>query len=359
MFTWTSPKLLSVDRHVSSDQRIYIISDLHLGDGTRSDAFMDKDEDLIQLIHQVRDENAHLVIAGDAIDFHQAWSMSRVLRAHARLIGELSRLAESHGVTYIWGNHDYDISLFKDLLRFDVCSQLRIGDIVLVQHGYEYDPFIGPNLDQTHVATRVHHLVERILDTWIRLPMQYFYTLPTRVTFWIAHKVVLGVQFTNRILRAMGQNARADATDAVVHYWAQAQLGNPASMFEYAGRALVDSNYQYLVTGHSHLPGQIEVAPGQFFVNTGSWTFNSRQYAVWDGEGFTVRDWRTGRVYDDRAFLPLKDRRFAHMSFIHWWRANYMGWLRYRVGEELRLPRFELNRPNESGEVLAGPASTR
>ena len=58
------------------------------------------------------------MIAGDAIDFQQAWSMSRVLRAHA--VDRRAVEPDTNGVTHIWGNHDYDISLFKDLLRFDV-----------------------------------------------------------------------------------------------------------------------------------------------------------------------------------------------------------------------------------------------
>ena len=157
IFSWARPQPLNIVRRLPADARIYLISDLHLGDGTRSDAFLGKDRDLIEFLEKVRREKAHLVIGGDAIDFHQAWAISRVLRAHARLFGELSRLAarsdeaadgeEPLRVIYIWGNHDYDISLFKDLFRFEVCSTLEIGDVALVQHGYEYDPFIDPNLD--------------------------------------------------------------------------------------------------------------------------------------------------------------------------------------------------------------------
>ena len=97
----------------------------------------------IAFLKHVEEKEAHLVIVGDAIDFHQAWFFSRVLKAHTELFGALSSLAAATGVTYIWGNHDADISFFKDILRFNVCSSLEIGDDILVLHGYEYDPFIG------------------------------------------------------------------------------------------------------------------------------------------------------------------------------------------------------------------------
>ncbi|MEL6345289.1 MAG: hypothetical protein AAFV53_19440, partial [Myxococcota bacterium] len=278
------------------------------------------------------------VIAGDAIDFHQAWSMSRVLKAHARLIGELSRMAESGGVTYIWGNHDYDISLFRDLLRFDVCSTLYIGDEVIVRHGYEYDPFIGPNLEQTHVATRVHHLIERVLDSWIRLPLENHYTFETRLAFWLFHKLAWSVQLRDQALRWLGRAPRPGDISDVIQYWSMNQIGDPACVFENVRAALSEGPHRYIVTGHSHLPGMIEVLPDRYYINTGSWTFGSAQYARWDGERFEVRDWISGKQYRDEAYQPLHDRRFHHMDFLAWWRENYLGWLRFRTGEEGRIP---------------------
>lgn len=339
MFSWARPTPLEVTRKIRGDQRVYLVSDLHLGDGTRSDAFLGKDKELIRFLDRVRDEGAHLVIAGDAIDFHQAFAMNRVIKAHARLIGELSRLAETNGVTYLWGNHDYDISLFKDMLRFDVCSSLEIGDEVLVQHGYQYDPFIGPNLDQTHIATVVHHLVERVLDSWIRLPLENFYTLANRMAFWTFHKFALAWGAAHHLLLRAGVSDPPTAkTQAAIHYWTQNELGDPGCMVQYIQAFLPTSPYKYLVCGHSHLPGQMEVAPGRTYVNTGSWTFNSAQYALWDGERFTVRDWIRDREYGDAAYRPILSGRFSHMSFDDWWRENYLGWLRFRAGEVGRLP---------------------
>ena len=354
IFSWAHPQPLNIVKHLPSDARIYLISDLHLGDGTRSDAFLGKDRELIQFLERVREEKAHLVIVGDAIDFHQAWAISRVLRAHARLFGELSRLAarseedqrddvaeedwEPLRVIYIWGNHDYDISLFKDLFCMEVCSTLHIGDVALVRHGYEYDPFIGPNLDQTHVATRIHHLVERLLDTWIRLPLENFYTPSNRLVFWLFHKLAVVIGLKDRLLKRVGLERFIGGAQDIVQYWAMNQIGDPGCLFEGIRAELASGTHRYLVTGHSHLPGIIEVMTDRYYVNTGSWTFSSAQYALWDGESFTVRDWISGQTYGDAAYVPLSERRYHHLDFLAWWRENYMGWLRFRVGEEGRIP---------------------
>lgn len=346
VFSWARPTPLAIERRIPADRGVYLISDLHLGDGTRSDSFLGKDKQLVRFLDRVRDEDARLVIVGDAIDFHQAWSMSRVLRAHARLMGELARMAESHGVIYIWGNHDYDISLFRDLLRFDVCSTLWIGDDVVVRHGYEYDPFIGPNLDQTHVATRVHHLAERLLDTWIRLPIENFDTRANRVAFWIFHKIAVAVDLQRRVAARLGWPGVGERARRTLWYWTQNQLGNPACMIDGARAFLEgDDRARTLVCGHSHLPGKVPFGSGRTYVNTGSWTFDSAQYAHLEQGSIEVRDWITGRAYGDRAYRHVVAGTTAHLSFLEWWRENYLGRLRYRVMEEGRLP--DLGSPEE------------
>lgn len=325
---------MRIHKTIPADQELFFISDLHLGDGTPSDAFAGKDDDLIAFIDHVRARGAHLVIVGDAIDFHQAWFFSRVLKAHGKLFGALSTLGDTHGVTYIWGNHDADISFFKDILRFDVCSSLAVGESILVQHGYEYDPFIGAHLEATHRATQVHHLIERALATRIRLPLEHFYTRSNRFMFWAVHKLVL---LKNQLAK-LGLKELKKSLDQQEKYWVHGQLGDPQGIWENIRTALETGPHDCIVTGHSHLPGRVEVAPGKVYVNTGSWTFGSTSYAHWNGTEFEVRDWLKQKTHTDRWYRPLMDRRWRHMDMLAWWRSNYMGWFRFRIGEARRDP---------------------
>lgn len=338
LFSWASPKPVVSQRSISADQVIYIISDLHLGDGTRSDIFMGKDKELLSFLEQVREEKAHLVIAGDVIDFHQAWAFERIVAGHPEAFGALSDLAREQGVTYLWGNHDHDISVLKGLLNFEICATLFIGDKIRVSHGYEYDPQIGANLTKSHTATRMHHLMERVLDTWIRLPLENFYTIENRLAFWAFHKLALLAKTQQWLVTRMGMPHLAEKSRDFLQYWTMNQLGEPACIFENIRQSLLEGSEDVIVTGHSHLPGKVEVTDGKWYVNTGSWTFGSAQYVRWDGQHFEVKDWLSGKTYHDQAYRPLMERRLHHMDFLAWWRENYLGWLRYRVAEEGRLP---------------------
>ena len=73
LVSWANAAPISVQRNISAEGRVYFVSDLHLGDGSRSDTFNGKDNLLIDLIDKIAEEDAKLVIVGDAIDFHQVY----------------------------------------------------------------------------------------------------------------------------------------------------------------------------------------------------------------------------------------------------------------------------------------------
>jgi UDP-2,3-diacylglucosamine pyrophosphatase LpxH len=324
-----------VVERLRADQEVWFISDLHLGDGTPSDAFFGKDRHLLALVREVDQRGAVLVIGGDAMDFHQAWSFTRILRAHQELLKAMSRLAQQGRLVYVIGNHDYDISLYREILSFRVCDELWVGDTILVQHGFQYDPFLANALEGTHVATKVHHLVERYLDTWIRIPLGEFYTFTNRLLFWLTHKVALGAYALAWGARKLGFNASARSIDRQLDFWARSNMGDPMCIFRPAMDVVRSGRVRFLVLGHSHLPGVVRHHDGGY-VNTGTWTFASSHYVVWDGENMRCSDWITGREYGEQLYVPLLDGSIDEKDFWQWWRENYMGLLRFREGEERR-----------------------
>jgi len=335
-FPWARRPAPSRTVQLTKDAPLYVLSDVHLGDGSRSDAFVGKDRDLLDLLEKIRAEGAHLIIAGDIIDFSQAGSFTRVLRAHGDVLRQLSSMAGEGGVTYIWGNHDYDMALYRDLLRWDVCSAVEIGDDILLVHGHQLDPYIANNLRESGVATTVHHQIERFLGTWIRLPLEDFYTLAGRLVWWFAwHWTSLARVFYNT-LASLGFPRKGQEYEAYLRYWIQAQLGNPMDLWPQVKRHLEQGRHRVLVCGHSHMPGKVEILPGRWFVNTGSWTFRSTQYVYWDGEDFEVRDWVRDLIIEDELYQPLIQERVQGITFDQWWRHEYRGWLRFRSAERRR-----------------------
>ena len=81
------------DIRIVGDRPVTIVSDLHLGDGSPSDAFMGKDGLLMELVEEVSQEQGVLVINGDAIDLLQAKDMTPVLKAHGPLLRAIADLA--------------------------------------------------------------------------------------------------------------------------------------------------------------------------------------------------------------------------------------------------------------------------
>lgn len=314
-------------------QHFYVVSDLHLGDGTRSDAFMGKDQQFLEFLEHVRSENAHLVICGDIIDFPQAFTFTRVLRAHPRIFRGLAETSAKTGITYVWGNHDYDIELYQDLLKWEVCSQVIVGDDVMISHGHLEDPYIGEYPRESATATFAHHVVERVLGTWIRYPLDHFYTLSNRAVWWATFRSWQASRPLRKLLRRLGMEGIENRGESFMRYWVRCQLGDSMCIFDSFRRRLLESNHRIVLSGHSHLPGRIEVAPGRWYVNDGSWTFRSAEYASWNGDNFDVSDWITGKRIGDSNYRPLLEGAIQRVGPETWWRDEYLGWLRFKCGE--------------------------
>lgn len=330
---WSRSPVKREIRRIPADGVVYVISDLHLGDGTPSDTFLAKDRQLLALIDQINAEDATLVVAGDAIDFAQGWTFARILRAHGPVLRALSEMADRGRMIYIYGNHDHDLQLFQYVLRFPVVAGVELGDRALIQHGYEYDWLIGPDLKQSEINTLVHHMVERLLGAWIRPPIEHHYNLVNRFAFWLIHKAVWGTRAISTARRLLGDTQAGLRAEAELQYWLRSQLGDPGDMFRSVSRALAGGSHEVLISGHSHMPGVVEL-PGGRYVNTGSWTFNSSTTLRWDAGELSLTEWMTGREHGDALYRSLIDKTFDHVTFDDWWADNYMGWLRFRCGEE-------------------------
>lgn len=331
-FSWTAPLDVTRERQIPADRPVYFVSDLHLGDGTRSDIFMHKDRLLLELLARCRDEGARLVVVGDAIDFHQAWSLTRVIRAHGQLLRAFSDLADKNGVFYIYGNHDHDIALYHELFRWDVCARLRIGADIVVQHGHQFDPFIGADMAQSSLMTRLHHLVERLTGIWIRMPLHEFYTPGNRLVYWLFHKAWMLGKARNLVYRQLGLHALADKAEKFSTYWARSEAGDPMEMLFPTLAAAKQLGATTMVCGHAHMPGNV-MHEGVRYVNTGSWTYAWSQYAYFDGDRFLVRDWGSGREFGDELYRPALDGVLSQLTFDRWWNNQYLGWFRYRSAE--------------------------
>lgn len=332
-FEWSQVAVRRRNVRIDPERVVYVISDLHLGDGTFSDTFAAKDKYLLDFLKKVEDEDATLVVAGDAVDFSQAWFFTKILRAHGKVLGAFSALAAKDRLFYVLGNHDHDLQFYTDMLRIPVVHGVEIGQKTLILHGYEFDPVIGVDIDGSEWRTKMHHLVERLLKTWIRLPLQHFYTRWNRLSFWCFHKAIFFKRLQAELTDKLLGGDRLAAVEAQIRYWMLGQVGDPGGIWKQARHAVETGPYELVVSGHSHLPGIVNLPGGRRYANTGSWTFRSATVLRIEGELVQLRDWISGREWSDELYQPLLRGDFDNLTFDDWWEQNYMGWLRYRVAE--------------------------
>lgn len=154
---------------------LYIISDLHLCDGSRVEDFRSADErSLVAFLFRLsRSPRAHLIINGDFIDFVQIqprphmWfnavldaseaesleKLDRAIAAHGPVFDALGRfVASGHQLRFHVGNHDIDLvwprvqaRLRERIAPRAAQQQISFGDDLvtgglLIEHGHQADP---------------------------------------------------------------------------------------------------------------------------------------------------------------------------------------------------------------------------
>ncbi|MBS3734744.1 MAG: UDP-2,3-diacylglucosamine diphosphatase [Phycisphaerae bacterium] len=131
---------------VDPNAPVYVVSDLHLGDGTAKDNFLPYRRRFERFLDGIAPD-AQLVLAGDVFEFWQC-QHGAIVREYLPL---LRRLVDMDAI-FIVGNHDIDLLGFVDLPLGDrltalLCEDLpleRGGRTIRIYHGHEFDTYNDP-----------------------------------------------------------------------------------------------------------------------------------------------------------------------------------------------------------------------
>ncbi|MFC1765203.1 hypothetical protein ACFL6U_24415 [Planctomycetota bacterium] len=145
----------------SEHRPLFVLSDLHLGDGRTAFARLGKEFDLFRFLDYVVRENGHLIVLGDLLELWR-FSLTTVVDRWQNLLDRLDQMQ----AVYVPGNHDSQVASSYAVEQHPFFGRVyrpfeleRGGKRLRFMHGHEIDPFIEKGLHENPFYMRCFHAV--------------------------------------------------------------------------------------------------------------------------------------------------------------------------------------------------------
>ena len=285
---------------------IFVISDLHMGDGGVRDNFAlgDREKQLNLFLDHVASQQGELIILGDLFEFWQM-NQSNIITMHLPL---LDRLAQMNAL-YVLGNHDSDLDHFigAGLLAHPLFQKMSGpferqigGKRFKFMHGHEVDPVNKGDIPQwgrafSIVAALAEDKNGSPLDKSGDFVQDDLEAVGSHLeemfggVIWLAGKI-------KRLIGLGGLRIQAQ-------HLTPAQ--NPDRQKELLGMYhadMEDNGYDVLIVGHTHQPGRIE----DWYFNSGTWARKKNTFVQVSPDGdAAVFDWIDGSPEPNNTELKM------------------------------------------------------
>lgn len=264
-----------------SGESIYFISDTHLGDGSGADRFR-YPRQLMDLLSRIEsDPGAQLVLLGDIMELWAA-NLESVLTNHAPVFYAIGRIAATHPVTYVVGNHDclpwyYFLNQGAGQLRIVERLNARRGALVAL-HGHQFDPYNQIMLEpdggvKAPWTRRLVQLVGFLGRLGGEATGDVIDNIGERLTKALSSVESLLPHWDPGTRQAVSQGLHE--VKLILERQSPGERGYPSeeSTYSEAALALMRDGAKLVVMGHTHHPLK-QTFGTRTYVNTGSW--------VWD-----------------------------------------------------------------------------
>lgn len=274
---------------VHHEKPVYVVSDLHLGDGGPRDNFAHmsngcREVEFGTFLDYVEDHKAQLVIIGDFFELWQS-NMSKVIVRHHKLLDRLAAM----GATYVLGNHDADLRYFMFdgglnhpfFQRMADHYNVTLGDQkIRFIHGHQADSYCDSDVPG---LGRISAIYSGIWEDRHGSPLITKYCSKTRTV----------------------ESATVGRIEQFITFF-RCLLGKPGR-FEEINRNLIKlhkhSFCDVLVTGHTHRAGKIRARQ---IYNTGTWAEKTCSFVSIDQVGRVgVWDWVDGGPRCNNTILEI------------------------------------------------------
>jgi len=260
-FLFLKPHLKSISTHLMTRDKIYFLSDVHLGFPDFEKSLI-RERKLLSLLDSIKENASSVFLLGDVFEFWFEWKRC-VPRGHTRFLAKLAELNDLGIKIYFFtGNHDIWI--------FDYLQQETGVEIVrkemkitlgnkkfLLAHGDGLGPF----------------------DKKFKMMKKLFTNRFAQKCFSLVHP-----NFAIGLAHFFSNESRYALKDRTFK-------GNDNEwLVKYAKQVLLTEHFDYFIFGHRHLLLDIELTPESRYINLGDW-ISFFSYAVFEENQMVIKKW--------------------------------------------------------------------
>lgn len=273
---------------IITEKPIFVISDLHIGDGSRKDNLSHRGREklLYSFLEYVDRNNGELIITGDLFELWRH-RIDVILEERQNLLEMLSGL----DVTYVPGNHDSEVLPYigsnKVPHKFFKCARRAFYRVIgprkfKFMHGHEVDPLIpGDESNWGRIFGKVSHVLSFKSDTCVLSNDGL-----TELFLGMGEQALMVWSWLSGKMNDVVQECRGAMPNERITALVRTTRTRKMLMRYYHDRAA--GLYDVAIVGHTHQVGRFD----DWYFNSGSWTGQTNDFIVIRPDGkVEMFDW--------------------------------------------------------------------
>lgn len=247
--------------NVTSDKKIYFLSDFHLGAPDAQSSLI-REKKIITFLDQIQNNAAALFIMGDMFDFWYEYKKV-VPKGFVRLLGKLAAITDAGIPIYFFvGNHDM---WMKDYFQTEMNIPVFFEPKTFVWNNKKF--FLGHG-DGLGPADHGYKFIKKIFRN--------------KLCQWLFGQLhpTLGLGLANYFSR----KSREKTGTGDSHFLGETEEW----LIIYCKEILLKEHFDYFIFGHRHFPIDFKLNETSRYINLGDW-INNFTYATFDGNNIDLK----------------------------------------------------------------------